>query len=200
MHLELLLEEPSAEACLQELMPKLLRPGTSWRAVVFQGKADLLANLGPRLRGYRYWLQDDWRIVVLVDEDRLECRRLKAKLEDIATAAGLMTKTRAGGGAFSVLNRIAVEELEAWFLGDPQALITAYPRVPAHLASKAQYRNPDAVAGGTWEALERVLQRAGYYRGGIPKIEVARRIARHMEVSRNVSASFRCFAAGIAAL
>ena len=38
MHIELLLEEPSAEAFLQGLMPRLVPSGTTWSPIVFQGK------------------------------------------------------------------------------------------------------------------------------------------------------------------
>lgn len=201
MHIEFLLEEPSAEAFLRGLLPKLLPPDVTWNPVVFQGKPDLLQKLELRLRGYHAWMPEDWRIVVLVDEDRQDCWKLKSQIEDAAESAGLMTKTAAGGGApFMVLNRIAVEELEAWFFGDVSALVSAYPGVSPHLGSKASYRNPDAIAGGTWEALERVLKSAGYYSGGMPKIEVARNVARRMEVDRNRSHSFQVFVAGIAAL
>lgn len=68
----------------------------------------------------------------------------------------------------------------------------AYPRVPASIPSQAPYRAPDAIAGGTWEAFERVLQAAGYFRtGGLRKIEAARAIAEHMVFARNTSPSFR---------
>jgi hypothetical protein len=92
-----------------------------------------------------------------------------------------------------VVNRIAVEELEAWFFGDATAIMQAYPGIPASLPQKAKYREPDAIAGGTWEALERVLQRAGYFKGGLAKIEAARSIARKMDPQQNRSISFRCF-------
>lgn len=103
---------------------------------------------------------------MLVDEDREDCRTLKEKLEQSAERAGLRTKSRTSGAQFTVLNRIAVEELEAWFLGDVEALRVAYPGVSASLGAQAKFRDPDAVAGGTWEALERVLQRAGHFPGG----------------------------------
>ena len=93
-----------------------------------------------------------------------------------------------------------MEELEAWFFGDPAAMVMAYPGVPMSLGAKAPYRNPDKVAGGTWEAFERVVQRAGYFGGGLPKIEVAREMAKHMEPSRNNSASFQTFVQGLSAL
>ena len=199
MHIELLLEEPSAEAFLSAFLPRVLPAGTTLRPIVFQGKQDLLVKLESRLKGYRSWLPDDSRIVVLVDEDRQDCRRLKRQLESAAAAAGLRTKSKAGR-SFTVLNRIAVEELEAWFLGDPAALNAAYPRIPSSVGNKAAFRNPDAVAGGTWEALERVLQRAGYHRGGLPKIELAKTMAQHVDASRNTSASFQCFLSGVASL
>jgi len=91
------------------------------------------------------------------------------------------------------VNRLAVEELEAWFFGDVEAIAAAYPRVPRNLARKAPFRNPDRIKGGTWEALERVLQRAGHFPGGLGKIEAARAIARHMDPQRNRSRSFCVF-------
>ena len=200
MHIEFFLEEPSSEAFLEGMLGKLLPAGTTWNAIVFQGKPDLLANIKPRLKAYKKWIPNDWKIVVLVDEDREDCLKLKQQLEGAATYAGLSTKSNPRKGKFVVLNRIAVEELEAWFFGDPAAMVMAYPGVPTSLGAKAPYRNPDGVAGGTWEAFERVLQRAGYFGGGLPKIEVAREMAKHMEPSRNNSASFQTFVQGLAAL
>ncbi len=201
MHVEFLLEEPSAASFLEGIVPQLLPARITWNLIVFQGKTDLLDKLESRLRGYRRWMPSDWRIVVLLDEDREDCRTLKARMEAAAHAAGFATKSRpAPGGSFSILNRISIEELEAWFFGDVAALASAYPGVSPHLGSRAAYRNPDAIAGGTWEALERELQRAGYYGGGLPKIEVARTMAAHMRPARNTSTSFRCFCAGLAAL
>lgn len=200
MHVDFFLEEPSAEAFLQGIVHKLLPAGVTVGFIVFQGKQDLLRNLKPRLKGYRSWIPDDHKIVVLIDEDREDCKALKATLEAAAVAAGLSTKSNPKRGSFVVLNRIAVEELEAWFLGDIPALVAAYPGVPPTLGARAGYRNPDAIAGGTWEALERVLRQAGYFGGGLPKIEVARKMAKHMEPARNTSASFGQFVQGLAAL
>ena len=200
MHVEFLLEEPSAEAFLQGIVARLLPEGTSCGFVVFQGKADLLKNLESRLRAYRRWIPPEYRLVVLIDEDRQDCGELKARLEHAAAAAGLATKSNPVGGEFFVLNRIAVEELEAWFFGDVRALSTAYPGVPTSLASKAAYRDPDAVAGGTWEALERVLQKAGHFKGGLSKIAVARELAKYMDPAVNRSSSFGHFVLGLAAL
>ena len=112
------------------LVLQLLPGGCSARFHVFQGKRDLLARLPDRLRGYSSWLPADSRIVVLLDADSDDCRALKARLENAAASAGLSTKTAPGlHGSFSVLNRLAVEEFEAWFFGDVDALRNAYPRL-----------------------------------------------------------------------
>src|SRR4051794_19164821 len=120
MHLEFLVEEPSAEAALANLVPGMV-PGVDFDIHVHGGKMDLLDKLPGRLLGYSYWLPADWRVVVLIDEDRANCEQLKAQLEKAALEAGLVTRSTAQPGqAFHVINRLAVEELEAWFLaGDP---------------------------------------------------------------------------------
>jgi hypothetical protein len=61
------------------------------------------------------------------------------------------------------------------------------------LHRKAGYRDPDAIKGGTWEALQRILQRAGYHQGGLQKIRAKSDIATHMDPDRNRSLSFRGF-------
>ncbi len=199
MHIEFLLEEPSAEAFFAGFLPKILREEDTWNLIQFGGKPNLLANLENRLKGYANWIPEDWRIVVLIDEDRQDCKALKSQLEAAAAAAGLTTKTAADGEEFRVINRIAVEELEAWFLGDIDALCAAYPGVPSSLANREGFRDPDAVKGGTWERLEQILQKAGHFRGGLSKIELARTMALHMEPLRNRSKSFQVFLEGMAA-
>ncbi len=188
-HLEVLVEEPSMEAALRLLLPRLLG-ATTFAIYVHQCKNDLLSRLQQRLRGYAAWLPEGWRILVVVDRDDDDCHQLKARLEAMAAEAGLTTRS-ADPLSFQVVNRLAIEELEAWYFGDWQAVRAAYPRVPATIPRQARYRDPDDIAGGTWEAFERVLRRAGYFTGGLRKIEAAREIAAHMEPARNRSRSFQ---------
>lgn len=188
-HVEVLVEEPSMETTLTLLLPKMLGE-ISFLLHAHQCKQDLLANLLPRLRGYARWLPQSYRLLVVVDCDEDDCLALKARLNAIATEAGLETRTSAGIHACSVVNRIAVEELEAWYFGDWNAVRTAYPRVSETIPNKAPFRDPDAIAGGTWEAFERTLQRAGYFRSGLRKIEAARMICPHMDPNANTSTSF----------
>ena len=194
-----LVEEYSMEAALEHLLPKLLGD-IEYQIIRFQCKDDLLKKAPERLRGYASWLPANWRILVLVDRDDDDCIVLKAELENMAAAAGLLTKTAADNGqCFQVVNRIAIEELEAWFFGDWSAVQAAYPRVPATLPQKAGFRDPDAVAGGTWEALERVLKKAGYFSTGLRKVELARSVAAHMNPPNNTSRSFQKFAGAVTA-
>jgi hypothetical protein len=197
---EFFVEERSMEVALRELVPKI-RPGLAFQVHPFEGVNDLLAKLPSRLRGYANWIPVDWKIVVVRDEDRKACMRLKAAIEDVVSRAGLIPKKMGiMKSPFHVLTRIAVEELEAWLLGDVTALAATYSGVPANLASHRRYRDPDAVKGGTWEALERVLQSAGHFLGGLPKIQVAREVSANMNPDKNTSKSFQVFRDGIRSL
>ncbi len=198
MHFEILLEEPSAEAALQILLPKILPDRVEWAFHVFSGKTDLLRKLPSRLRGYKRWLPEDYKIVVLLDRDEEDCIRLKDRLEAMADAAGLLTKSKTKSKKFQVLNRLAIEELEAWFLGDQSAICTAYPRVSKTFWKRAKYADPDSLTR-TWESLEKLLQFSHYHVGGLEKIKAAKEISTHMNPDENRSKSFNCFCSGLCA-
>lgn len=184
-------EEPSAEAALMELVPRILKGHDyEYDILSFEGKHALLKKLPARLKAYQHRDWEDWRVIVLIDEDRQDCRELKQKLEQAAADAGLLTKTVSPAN-YRVVNRIAVEELEAWFFGDIEAIRAAYPKVSSNLSSQAGYRDPDAIGGGTGEQLERVLET--YHPGGLEKVRAAQDISKHMEPWRNRSKSFQAF-------
>ena len=189
-HLVLLVEEPSMEAFLQALLPRLLPAACTFEIHAFQGKQDLLGKLPARLRGYRDWLPAEWRLIVLVDRDNDDCRELKTELERVSAGAGLLSRTAAGDHPWQVANRVAIEELEAWYFGNWEATRSAYPRVSRTVPQQARYRDPDAIRGGTWEAFERVLQRGGYFTAGLRKMEAARAVAAHFDSDRCHSRSF----------
>jgi len=198
MHIEFLVEDLSTQEACTMFLPSLLPSGTEYEIRSFRGKQDLLSKLPDRLKAYRSWIPESWRIVVLIDLDNDNCQDLKSKLEDMSQQAGFITKTTCiQGQAFQVLNRIMIEELEAWFFGDIEAICKAYAGTRSSLAQKARYRNPDAIQGGTWEALQRELQRAGHFKGGLDKVKAAREIAQFMNPEINQSPSFQTFRNGL---
>jgi len=197
-HIEILVEEASMEAFLRASLPHLLGENISFEIYSYQGKSDLLSRLGERLRGYAAWLPDTWRIVVVVDRDDDNCLTLKKGLENDAITAGLTTRALKVK-EWQVVFRIAIEELEAWYFGDWEAVRLAYPRVGEHVARKAAYRSCDGIYGGTWEAFERELRKVGYFSGGLEKIQAARNVGRHFSNKRCSSPSYKCFANAISA-
>jgi len=198
LHLEFLVEEASIKSALTQLLPKILPSNVTSKIHDFRGKPDLLAKLPNRLKGYQVSLPPDWKIVVLIDKAREDCLKLKKQLEDMAISAGLITKSSCQKDkSFQVLNRIMIEELEAWFFGDVEAICQAYPKVSANLANQQPYRDPDAIQGGTCEALERVLKKAGYHRGGLEKYKASSEISQYMNPKSNRSKSFQVFYQGL---
>ncbi len=192
-HIEFLVEDISTEAFLRELLPRLLPSGRTFAIYPFGNKFAFRKKLRGRMRGYARQLPRDWRIVVVVDRDTDDCHALKQEMEDAAIAAGLRTRTGTGRSDWQVVNRIAIEELEAWYFGDWRAVREAYPRVPATVPKRAGFRDPDAIRGGTWEAFERILKRSGYFKTGLRKTEAAREVAARMCWRRTSSRSFSVF-------
>ena len=189
-------------AAMEVLLPSLLDGRATFKLINHGSKSNLLTRLPNRLHGYTNW-HGDWRVLVLVDRDQDDCLALKRRLEAAAATANLPTKSNPDPvGRFRVVNRIVVEELEAWFFGDPDALRRAYPRLSMTALNKAPFRAPDRIVEGTWEALLRTLQGAGYYRGtsSLPKIALARAVAAAMNPDCNHSPSFQAFRQGLNAL
>lgn len=190
LHLEFLVEEPSMGAFLRAWLPNVLRPGVTYGVYPFRSKTDLLSKLPARLQGYRSWRRSNTRIVVLVDRDRDDCQALKARLDAAARDAGFVTRLSEPQD-WGLLNRIVVEELEAWFIGDWEAVRAVYPRVAPNLRARVGYRDSDAISGGTWEKLEGVLQKAGYFGSGLRKQELAHDVGARFDATRCDSRSFR---------
>ena len=124
-YLEFLIEEPSMEAFLGVLLPRLF-PDSTFGLRVFRGKKDMLGKLEARLKGYANWPSDYGHIVVVVDRDDDDYHDLKQRLEEAAAKAGLRTRS-SQKASWQVVNRIVIEELEAWYFGDWEAVRCAYP-------------------------------------------------------------------------
>ena len=202
MRVNFLVEEISAKAALEQLLPRLLPVGCTFRIRVFEGWQDLMGSLKVVLQGYRRRItqegETDLRVVILLDGDG-NCRRRKTDLEEKAAQVGLHTKSTAGASqVFYVLNCVAVQELEAWWLGDRAAIMAAYEGVKPH-HFKGTDRNVDAPSKPNavlWE----VLKEGRYFLTGKRKTQWATDIAPHLDPARSTSASFGYFCAGLAAL
>ena len=106
-----LLEEPSAKAMLESLLPRMLKQDTLFRCIPFEGKQDLEKQLTRRIRAYQ---NERARFIVLRDQDsHPDCTAVKQGLLDLCDKSGKFARC---------LVRIACRELEAFYLADLQAV------------------------------------------------------------------------------
>ncbi|MCX7726142.1 MAG: DUF4276 family protein [Chitinispirillaceae bacterium] len=190
--LEFLVEEISMETFLRVFLERNLSHH-NFQIHSFQGKKDLLGKLSNLLKGYVKWLPENYRLIVIVDQDGDDCKKLKKVLEDKAKEAGLITKSNHRGQKWQIVNRIVVEELESWYFGDWNAVCKAYPRVSKNIISKKEYRNPDNIKGGVKEAFKKVMNKYGYFKNGLRQKEIASNIAQYIDPKQNSSHSFNIF-------
>lgn len=174
-----LVEEPSAKALLEGLVPRLIPAGIDIHAqyLVFQGKQDLESKLVRRMRG---WLAPNTSFVVLRDQDSADCKSGKKTLLGLVGDSGQPTS----------LVRVACRELESWIVGDWEAVAEAFgkPKL-AELGTRKKFRDPDKLHKPSAE-LEKLV--AGY-----TKTDGARRVGRLLHPERNKSGSFRAFCQGL---
>lgn len=196
MHVEFLVEDASSAAAIEVMINRLLtaKPDAkdhSWLIHPFDGKQRMLANL-PKVLGGILRASFADRVVVLIDADRDDCLELKRTLQRMVLTSA--ERRQPPDAETPVWIRIAVTELETWFIGDPEATQTAYPMVTTSDLRLRHWQEPDAVPDA-WEWLEQRLLRRGHYVTRMPKIEVARSIAEHLDLhpDHNRSRSFRLF-------
>lgn len=212
MHIEFLVEDSSGARLLQHLVPKLTEHGgtsITYRIHSYKGigkipsndsfsttdarKRILLNRLPAILKGYAKTPGID-AIVVLVDSDRKDCSRFLKELQSIASMSGHP----------NTLFRIAIEEVEAWYLGDHEAIKAAYGKARLHLLKGY---DQDSVCG-TWELLADIvhpggsaaIKRRGWPLPGQLKHEWAENIGPFLCEDRNVSPSFKKFCEGVRGL
>lgn len=192
MHGDYLAEEPSIEAFLGRLLPGMLAGKSTREFCRFRCWSVLLRNLESGFRGSFQWIPEAYKGLVQVDRDGYGSNALMARMVEAADRANEFAPP-GKNMALEVIYRIAIEELEAWYFGDREAVWRAYPRLSSSTPNQSRYWDSDAIRGGTWEAFERVLKGHGYIRGGLRKIEAAECIAGHIDPDRNRSRSFAAF-------
>jgi hypothetical protein len=205
MHFEILIEDISGKRALEILIPKILNGEQSYRIISYKGighipkgmkrrkdvdvRSRLLLNKLPHLiQGYGRSLSYNDTVVVVCDLDRNCQKEFRNELLRVWNSCNPAPKTQ-----FC----IAVEEMEAWYLGDIPAIKAAYPK--AKNRPLESYSN-DTICG-TWEVLadaiylggSAILTPQGYQKIGEEKSKWAERITPHMDVEKNASPSFCYF-------
>ena len=142
-HLVFLVEEPSMEAFLRTMLLRYIG-NREFDVHAFQGKDGMLRRLEGRLRAYASGAIGESRIVVLVDRDGENCHCLKEKLEAMAhrAGAGLRSRTRPGRRCWNIVNRIVIEELEAWYFGDWPRGATSLPASSGRYSRESEVQAP----------------------------------------------------------
>jgi hypothetical protein len=201
MRLHILVEGRAEEAFLKEWLPRFL-PGHFFIIIPHQGKGRLSADpkkkpdpkqrglldqLSAKLRAFGKALQSDTdRVVVLIDLDDQDCLDLKKRLKKLLKVCD---------PAPTALFRIAIEETEAFFLGDPHAVKKAFPH--AKVGKIRKYKQ-DSICD-TWELLRDVI---GDPVGSEDKVAWGQAIGRHLTAEwkgkkANKSPLFRIFCKGL---
>lgn len=209
MHIEVLVEDSSGATLVEMLLPRIIgdygQPH-SWRIHNYSGigripkkltagtsssKKTLLDSLPGVLRAHGKTPGID-AVVVVLDSDQRDCKELLAELQAVAAGCDPSPNT---------LFRLAIEEIEAWFLGDQPALLRAYPRAKKNVLNTYVQ---DSVCG-TWELLadavypggSSAIRKAGWPLPGQVKHEWAAQIGPELDIENNTSPSFCKFRDGL---
>jgi hypothetical protein len=208
MHFEILVEDQSGKKMLDEIVPRIIGTEHTFRVLLYKGigkiprgmkpgsdadKRILLDQLPRLLRGHGktfagYGLHYRATVVLVCDLDRRCLHDFRQELLNVLNACHPRPETR-----FC----LAIEEGEAWLLGDRAAIHAAYPGAKSSVLDGYVQ---DSICG-TWEVLadavypggSRVLVAAGWQAAGAAKSEWATAISPHLDVENNASPSFRYF-------
>lgn len=208
MHLEILVEDLSGKKTLEILLPSFLSSQDTVRIHSYKGigripkdmresgdasKRILLSNLPKLLKGYgrtfrSYPSTTPAAVILVCDLDSKSLDNFLRELTNILNACRPSPTTR-----FC----IAIEEGEAWFLGDIPAVKAAYPNAREEVLQS--YAN-DSICG-TWETLanavypggEKALSKRGWQAVGAEKSRWAENITPCMNIDQNESPSFKFF-------
>ena len=207
MHFDILVEDESGKKVLETLMPKIIGEHT-FKLHFYKGighipknlkshtdvsKRVLLNQLPRLLRGFgktfaNYPPSFPAVLIVVCDLDKKCLKTFRGELCSVLNSCTPKPKTR-----FC----IAIEEGEAWFLGDIKAIKAAYPDAIDNVMNN--YQN-DSICG-TWECLadaiypggSNVLKNEPWYVIGKEKSNWAQNITPKMDINNNKSPSFCYF-------
>jgi len=208
MHFEILVEDISGKTALEIIVPKIINAEHTFKIISYKGigriptdlksasdpKKRILLDQLPRLiQGYgqtfsQYPPDYPAVLILICDLDDRCLSTFRRELLDIVDKCTPPPKTQ-----FC----IAIEEGEAWYLGDLAAVKAAYPRAKESVLKG--YTN-DSICG-TWEKLadavfsggKQKLSKQGGQAIGLEKTNWANKIPLLMDVDNNLSPSFCYF-------
>jgi hypothetical protein len=208
MHFEILVEDNSGKTALEILVPKIIGNQHTFTVHAYKGighipkglksnadpkKRILLDRLPQLIQGYgktfaAYPSDCPAVLIVICDLDDRCLSAFRKELLDIINNCNLSPVTQ-----FC----IAIEEGEAWYLGDLAAIKKAYPKAKDAIFNS--YEN-DSICG-TWEKLadavfvggSKSLSNQGRHAVGTEKTNWAKEISPFMNVDDNLSPSFCYF-------
>lgn len=207
MHFQYLIEDQSGRALIDQIMKRVIKNPqvdtfdcksfkgiggfTKKNTIKEMHTGKLLNDLATYMRGFQRSLQGvDAVLLVVLDNDNNDPAEFMKELESVAQ-----------------INRIdmdhvfclAIEEVEAWLLGDEEAIKCAYPNYKKSILNSYEQ---DSICG-TWEVLADVIYKGGireirkkkmsYMEIGKLKSEWATEIGRYMTYKDNKSPSFQLF-------
>lgn len=211
MYFQFLIEDKSTEILVNHVMDKmqkqywekdiiwniksfggighLQRKGT----VLEQKTGKLLNDLPSYMRGFSKVLQtmEDAALIVVLDNDKRDVEQFRKELENVAFSNMILC---------DYVFCIAIREMEAWLLGDAEAIKKAYPNARMQCIKKYEQ---DAICE-TWEVLADMVYPKGvsklkkksgdgYAEIGKAKCEWADQIGRYLDLHNNQSPSYQYF-------
>lgn len=207
MHIQFMIEDRSSAVLIDLLMEKLQGkfPAFTWNIKSFRGiggftkkntiketkTGKLLNDLATYLSAFDKQLQGvAAAIFIIVDNDTRETADFRRELEQVAHNKHV---------SIDHVFCIAVEEVEAWLLGDRDAVEQAYPSAKASILNTYIQ---DSICG-TWELLADAVYQGGsrklkkdcptYMEIGERKAAWAKNIGTYMQLNKNKSPSFQYF-------
>ncbi len=208
MHFEILIEDQSGKQALDILVPRIIGDGHTFKVIAYKGIGRIPKKLGAKVDASKRILLDrlpkllcgygetfsnypkDYKtaVILVCDLDDKCLKSFRQELFDILDNCKYRPQT---------YFCIAIEEGEAWFLGDVSAIKVAYPE--AKEAVLNSYMN-DSICG-TWEVLAdaifpggaQALSGRGWSYVGFEKSQWAKKISPNMDISNNSSPSFNYF-------
>ena len=207
MHFQFLIEDQSSEVLVYSVMNKLVTntDDITFNCKSFRGlggftkkntiketkEGKLLNDLATYMRGFNKSLKGiAAAIIVVLDNDDRDTNQFESELINVAQSNMI---------DIDYVFCIAVEEVEAWLLGDQNAVAFAYPNARQQILHS--YKQ-DSICG-TWEVLADVVYSGGvrqlkkdsasYAEIGKLKSEWAYNIGKYMNIEFNFSPSFMSF-------